>query len=92
MVDSALGPTALTKAGPGTVILGGNSTYTGQTFLTAGTTSIATDHPLGGGNGTILDRRQRSRQLRPFGHVGQCHVASRIWRGLDTVRQYGNVD
>ena len=54
VVDSAVGPTALTKAGPGTVVLSGNSTYTGQTFLTAGTTSIATDHPLGGGNGTIL--------------------------------------
>ena len=54
VVDSTVGPTALTKAGPGTVVLSGNSTYTGQTFLTAGATSIATDHPLGGGSGTIL--------------------------------------
>ncbi len=53
VVDSAIGPTALTKAGPGTVVLTGTSTFTGQAFLTAGTTSIASDAPLGGGNGTI---------------------------------------
>ena len=53
VVDNAIGPTALTKAGPGAVVLTGTNTFTGQAFLTAGTTSIASDAALGGGSGTV---------------------------------------
>lgn len=51
IVDNG-GATALTKAGPGKLTLSGTNTYTGGTYVSAGTLSVTADGNLGG-NGTI---------------------------------------
>lgn len=50
------GATGLTKAGPGTLILSGASTFTGNTFLNAGTLEVGTDANLGAGATTVTSR------------------------------------
>jgi fibronectin-binding autotransporter adhesin len=64
IVDGPAGSTDLTKSGPGTLILGGDNTYTGQTYINGGTIQISgtagtlTSNfeiaPSYGGNGTLV--------------------------------------
>jgi fibronectin-binding autotransporter adhesin len=42
-----------TKSGPGTTILTGSNTYTGQTFVDGGILQVSSDANLGGANGTV---------------------------------------
>ena len=49
------GATALTKSGAGTLILSGTNTYSGNTFLNAGTLEVSTDANLGTGT-TVTSR------------------------------------
>jgi len=48
--SSLTGSTSFTKSGAGSLTLSGNNTYTGQTFLIGGTTSISSNANLGAQN------------------------------------------
>ena len=49
------GTNALTKAGPGTLILSGTNTYTGTTFVDQGILKISADNNLGSGGSITLN-------------------------------------
>ena len=54
LTGSISGPGALTKIGGGTLVLDGNNTYSGGTFLQQGTLALAQDNALGTGPLTTL--------------------------------------
>ena len=69
------GPGTLTKIGPGTLILSGSNTYTGNTFLTSGTIAINTGMPgsVGGDVQQHYAGRKRCEQRhRGSGVAGRC--------------------
>jgi len=54
VIANGVGASTLTKAGPGSLVLNGANTYTGQTYVTSGTLSISSESNIGGYNGTFL--------------------------------------
>ncbi len=51
IANGAAGPTSLTKSGPGALILSVSNSYTGGTFINAGSLTIQDNSALGGGSG-----------------------------------------
>ena len=86
--------TTATKSGTGTLTLGGNNTYTGDTTVTAGSLivngtistgilSVSSDAVLGG-SGTIGGATTISGSLRPGNSIGTLTVnADTTWNGGD---------
>jgi fibronectin-binding autotransporter adhesin len=67
IIDSAAGGTDLAKSGAGTVVLSGNNTYTGWTYVNGGTLSIA-----GGTTGVLGDI-----QIAPaYGNTGTLDISN----------------
>lgn len=79
-IDSALaGSAGLTKAGPGTLVLGGANTFTGGLVVSAGTLQIASDGNLGDASSPV----SLNGTLRTTGNVSLA--ASRAVSGAATL-------